>query len=135
MLGWALRQQTFHHRNAGWMARLINLSALAQAMLPEWQARWYRSLANWSGDISIVVGSEAFTLRLDGRSLQLLNVSATSTTILSLTQQAFVQAIFGYRPIAEMTLPENQPLSSDLITVLSILFPVGQTYIPASDWF
>lgn len=135
MLGWALRQQTFNHRNAGWVARLVSLSALTQAMLPEWQARWYRSLAHWSGDISIMVGSEAFTLRLDGRSLQLLNVPVASTHALVLTQQAFIQAIFGYRSIAELMLLREQLLTSDLVTVLSILFPAGQAYIPASDWF
>ena len=135
MLGWSVRQQTFHHRNAGWMAHLVNLSALTQAMLPEWQARWYHSLAHWSGDISIMVGSEAFTLRLGGRSLQLLNAPVASTNIFTLTPQAFVQAVFGYRSIAELVLTREQSLSSDLVTVLSILFPIGQTYIPAFDWF
>ena len=135
MLGWAVRQQTFHHRNAGWMARLVNLSALTQAMLTEWQARWYRSLAQWSGDISIMVGSKAFTLHFHGRSLQLLNAPVASMHTLSLTQQAFIQTLFGYRSIAELVLSSEQPLSSDLVIVLSILFPTGQTYIPASDWF
>lgn len=135
MLGWSVCQQTFHHRNAGWMACLVNLSALTKAMLPEWQARWYRSLAHWSGYISIVVGNEAFTLRFDDRSLQLLNTPVISTDVLTLTPQAFVQAVFGYRSIAELVLLREQPLSCDLVTVLSILFPTGQTYIPASDWF
>jgi hypothetical protein len=29
--GWAVREQTFRHRNAGWMARLVDLSALSRA--------------------------------------------------------------------------------------------------------
>lgn len=135
MLGWALRQQTFRHRNAGWMARLINLSVLTQAMLLEWQSRWQRSLANWSGDISLAVGNESFTIHLAGTHLQLLNAPVVSTNALSLTPQAFIQAIFGYRPIAEMIVAREQPLSNELTIVLSILFPTGQSYIPASDWF
>ena len=39
----------------GWMARLVCLPALTRAMLPEWQARWQRSLARWSGDVSLMV--------------------------------------------------------------------------------
>jgi hypothetical protein len=25
VFGWAVREQTFHHRHAGWMARLVNV--------------------------------------------------------------------------------------------------------------
>ena len=57
VLGWAVRKHTFCHRHAGWMACLVNLPALMRAMLPEWQARWHRSLARWSGDVSLLVGS------------------------------------------------------------------------------
>lgn len=59
------------------MARLVNLPALTQAMLPEWQARWQRSLAHWSGDVSLMVGDEAFMFRFAGTALQLLETSDT----------------------------------------------------------
>ena len=133
--GWAVREQTFRHRHAGWMARLVSLPALTRAMLPEWQARWQRSLAHWSGDISLVVGNEAFTLRIASADLQLLNAPGTSANVLSLTPQAFTQIVFGYCPIARVMQPREYPLPSDLATVLMILFPTGQTWIPTSDWF
>lgn len=133
--GWAVREQTFRHRNAAWMARLVSLPALAQAMLPEWQARWQRSLARWSGDISLMVDHEAFTLHFAGANLQLLHTPATSVYTLSLTPQAFTQAVFGYAPITSAMQLHEQPLPADLASVLAILFPTGQSWIPASDWF
>jgi hypothetical protein len=133
--GWAVREQIFRHRNAGWMARLVSIPALTQVMLPEWQSRWQRSLAHWSGEISLVVGDEAFTLRLSGTNLQLLDRPGTIGNALYFTPQAFTQVVFGYAPIVSVLQPRDQPLPNDLATVLTILFPSEQTWIPASDWF
>ena len=99
VFGWAVREQTFHHRHAGWMARLVNVPALAQAMLPEWQARWQRSLAHWSGDVSLMVSDEAFTLRIEGSDLQLLAAPSTTAKALLLTPGSFTQVVFGSCPI------------------------------------
>jgi predicted N-acetyltransferase YhbS len=135
VFGWAVREQTFQHRDAGWMARLVSLPAVLRAMLLEWQARWQRSLAHWSGDISLLVGEETFTLRLDGANLNLLDTPLPAVSALTLTPQAFVQAILGYWPLASLIQPTLQPLSHDLARVLSILFPAGGTWIAPSDWF
>ena len=137
ILGWAVREQTFRHRNAGWMARLVSLSALTQAMLPEWQARWQRSLAHWSGDIALMVGDEAFTFRIAGTDIRLLDLPGTTANALLLTPQAFTQVVFGYASIVRVLQQREhvRPLPDDVATVLSILFPTGQTWIPTSDWF
>lgn len=135
ILGWAVREQTFRHRNAGWMARLVSLPALTRAMLPEWQARWQRSLAHWSGDISLLVDDEAFTLRISGIQLELLDAPGSRGNVFSLTPQAFTQVVFGYSPIVRVLEQQGRSLPGDLTSVLTILFPTGQTWIPASDWF
>jgi predicted N-acetyltransferase YhbS len=135
VFGWAVREQTFRHRDAGWMACLVSLPAVLRAMLPEWQARWQRSLAHWSGEISFLVGEDSFTMRLDGPDLSLLDAPGSSAPPLVVTPQAFIQAIFGYRPIVSLIQPGEPPLSSDLVTVLSILFPLGEIWIAPSDWF
>lgn len=135
VLGWAVRKQTFCHRRSGWMARLVNLPALTRAMLPEWQARWHRSLAHWSGNVSLIVGDEAFTFCFAGTDLQLLETSDTYANAFSLTPQAFTQIVLGYCPITSVIQPDVHLLSDDLMTVLTILFPTGQTWIPTSDWF
>jgi hypothetical protein len=54
---------------------------------------------------------------------------------LSLTPQTFVQALFGYVFVADVLQQDGQRLPGDLVTILTILFPAGQTWIPASDWF
>jgi predicted N-acetyltransferase YhbS len=133
--GWAAREHTFRHRNAGWMARLVSLPALLRAMEPEWQARWQRSLAQWSGTLSLEVGDEAFTFRITGTDLRVILGSDPAAQTLSLIPQAFIQAIFGYAPIASVMQPRQHPLPDDLTAVLAILFPTGQTCIPPSDGF
>jgi predicted N-acetyltransferase YhbS len=133
--GWAVHEQTFRHRNAGWMARLVSLPALTRAMLPEWQARLQRSLAHWSGEISFTIGNEAFTLRISGTNLSLLDTSDAAPDALAMTPQTFTQAIFGYRPIVSAIQVHERTLPSDLAAVLTVLFPTGQTWIPTSDWF
>jgi predicted N-acetyltransferase YhbS len=135
VLGWAVRKHTFGHRRAGWMAHLVNLPALIRAMLPEWQARWHRSLARWSGDITLLVGDEAFMFRFAGTDLQLLEKSDTGANTFSMTPQAFTQIVFGYCPITSVMQPNAPQLSDDLTAVLTILFPTGQTWIAPSDWF
>ncbi|HZR39793.1 MAG TPA: GNAT family N-acetyltransferase [Ktedonobacteraceae bacterium] len=133
VLGWAVHNHTFQHRHAGWMARLVSLPALTRAMLPEWQARWQHSLAHWLGYLSLLVGDEAFTLRIAGTDLQLLDKPDISVNTLSLTPQAFIQAVFGYCPITTVVQQRLQP--DEIFTVLTILFPTGQPWISASDWF
>ncbi|HEY7417086.1 MAG TPA: GNAT family N-acetyltransferase [Ktedonobacteraceae bacterium] len=135
VFGWAVREQTFHHRHTGWMARLVNVPALVQAMLPEWQGRWQRSLAHWSGDVSLMVGDEAFTLRIEDSNLQLLAAPSITAKALLLTPQAFTQVVFGFCSIDRVLQQHEHSLPSDLATVLTILFPTGQTWIPTSDWF
>ncbi|EFH83681.1 GCN5-related N-acetyltransferase [Ktedonobacter racemifer DSM 44963] len=117
------------------MARLVSLPALTRAMLPEWQAHWQRSLAHWSGEISFTIGKEAFTLRISGTNLSLLDTSNVAPDTLAMTPQTFMQAIFGYRPIVSAIQAHERMLPGDHVTVLAILFPAGQTWIPASDWF
>ncbi len=129
--GCAVREQTFYHRSAGWQARLVSLPALTRAMLPEWQARWQRSLINWSGTLTFAVGAETCTLHINGSDLQLRDTPITTENVLNLTPQAFTQALFGYRSITDALHMQNE----ELATVLGILFPTGNTWIPISDWF
>ena len=132
---WVVQDRSYHHRFAGWMARLVSLPVLAQALLPEWQARWQRSLAHWSGTISLVVGEEACVLHIDGNTLQLDGQPATTAETVRLTPQTFIQLVFGYRPVTWVIQQMEQPLKNDLLTVLGVLFPAGHTWIPSSDWF
>ena len=130
---WVVRSQSFHHRDAAWMARPVRLPILAQALLPEWQARWRRSLSHWSGDILLMVGEEQCVLRIDDAELRLVDHTIDAVDAIQLTPQAFTQILFGYRPIAWAL--DGKAIKSDLLSALNILFPLGHTWIPASDWF
>jgi len=131
---WAIRTQTYHHRFAAWMARLVSLPTLAQALLPAWQARWRQSLAHWSGTISLMVGADTCTLQVDSTQLQLVDAPASGIMV-RLSPQGFTQLVFGYRPVAFILRQGEQSPPDTVVTVLKVLFPDGHTWIPASDWF
>ncbi|MBV9230915.1 MAG: GNAT family N-acetyltransferase [Chloroflexi bacterium] len=133
--GWAVLSHTYHHRYTGWMARPAHLPTLIQAVLPEWQARWQRSLLCWSGTINLTVGKEVYALRINSNELQLLDQPGEDTHTVQLSPQAFTQSLFGYRPVSRLVQSGEQPITNDLLTVLNVLFPTGHTWIPASDWF
>jgi predicted N-acetyltransferase YhbS len=132
---WVVRSQSFHHRDTGWMARVVHLPTLDHALLPEWQARWRRSLSHWSGDVVLIVGEERCTLRIDGTELQLVDQPIRAADIIQMTPQTFIQILFGYRPVAWAVQKHSQSINGDLLSVLNVLFPSGHTWIPASDWF
>lgn len=130
---WGVRSLIYHHRNTGWMTRLVNFPVLMTAILPELQNRWQRSLAQWSGDITLAVDGESCVLHIEGRDVQLMAHPTTSAYRLKLTSQAFIQAIFGYRQLSRLTNVTH--FSEEARAALSILFPMGHTWIPGSDWF
>lgn len=132
---WVVRSQSFHHRDAGWMARLVHLSTLAQALLPEWQGRWRRSLSHWSGNVLLIVGEEQCNLHIDRTELLLVDRPIGEADTIQMTPQVFIQILFGYRPVAWAVHQHSQSTKDDLLSVLNVLFPLGHTWIPASDWF
>ncbi|MDQ2906470.1 MAG: GNAT family N-acetyltransferase [Chloroflexota bacterium] len=132
-LEWGVRGMSYHHRFAGWMARLTDLHLLMRSILPELRARWRRSLAQWTGAISFSVAGEACTLQVAGNDVQIVATPPASTPRLELTAQAVVQLVFGYRALSQLT--DLAHLSEEAASALSILFPTGHTWIPASDWF
>jgi len=132
---WVVRSQTFHHRDAGWMARLVDLTTLAQAMLPEWQERWRRSLSHWSGDVLLMVGDESCGLRIEGGEIRLAEQPSGAAEVIQLAPEVFTQIVFGYRPIDEGIQRQGKVVSRELLDVLNVLFPGGHTWITASDWF
>jgi predicted N-acetyltransferase YhbS len=132
-LEWGVRGMSYHHRFAGWMGRLTDFPLLMNASLPEFQARWRRSLARWTGEISLTVEGETRVLQFNDASLQLAESPASSAYRLELTPQALVQLLFGYRPLGQLTSIEHLP--GDARAALAILFPLGHTWIPRTDWF
>lgn len=135
VLGWSVKSQTYHHPDAGWMARVAALPALAQAMLPEWQERWQRSAVRWSGALTLVVDGETCTLALEGGHIRLLDEPPAQARPVILSQQGMTQVLFSYRPLALVAARPDNEIPADLLPVLGALFPPGRTCIAGSDDF
>jgi predicted N-acetyltransferase YhbS len=137
--GWSVRSQTYQHPDAGWMARVASLPALAQAMLPEWQGRWRRSAARWTSALTLVIDSEASTevcaLEVDSDGIRLLSEPPAHAQPVILSQQVLTRLVFGYRPISWAASQPNQSIPAELLPVLDTLFPPGHACIAGSDDF
>ena len=133
--GWSVKSQTHHHPDAGWMARVASLPALAQAMLPEWQARWRRSAERWSGALTLEVDGETCALALEGAKMHVLEAPPAQAQQVILSQQGMTQLLFSYRPLALIAAQPNHIVPADVLPVLDALFPPGRTCIAGSDAF
>lgn len=133
--GWSVKSQTHHHPDAGWMARIASLPALAQAMLPEWQAHWQRSAARWSGALTLAVDGETCTLALEGSEVHVLEGPPAQARQVILSQRGLTQVLFGYRPLALVAAQPDNAIPADLLPVLDALFPPVRPYIAGSDAF
>ena len=130
---WGARSITHHHRFTGWMASLINYPLLMDSLLPELQARWQRSLARWGGEINLVVEGQNRVLHLNETEVQWAEHTGGLLSQVELSAQAFVQLVFGYRPLSQLV--DTSYLATDARYALAILFPTGHTWIPRTDWF
>ncbi|GHO94992.1 hypothetical protein KSF_050400 [Reticulibacter mediterranei] len=130
---WVLRAESYHHRHAGWMARIVHLPTLLQSILPELQARWQRGLAQWNGRVVLAIGDELCALHIDGRQITLGDPEHVTSGVeaIQITPQAFTQLLFGYRSVAQTI----SNASDEMLAVLSILFPTGHAWLASTDWF
>jgi GNAT superfamily N-acetyltransferase len=127
--------KTFHHRHSGWMARITDLGTVVEGTLPEWQARWRRSLAYWSGALRFVIDGEPFALAINGTQIRIGDPQDQTNHVLHLSQQAMTQLLFGFRPITWFLQENEITVTPDALSALNILFPVGHTFITRSDDF
>jgi predicted N-acetyltransferase YhbS len=137
--GWSVLSHTYHHRYSGCMARLIDFSALLEAMLPELRARWWHSLAQWEGDVTLAVGQEIATLGITGRDIRLVSsqdARARTQARIQMTPQLLTQVVFGYRPMSAIAQEQEQALAhtDEVAAALAHIFPTGHTWIAGSDW-
>ncbi len=130
-----VRCETYFVPNGYWMARPAHLPTLFQSLLPAWQRRWRDSLASWSGEMTLMVEDATCHLRLTPGDVQKIEQAAAPANTIKLTSGAFVQLIFGYRPLSWYAEQTEQVIPTQLITVLDILFPTGNAYIPGTDHF
>ncbi|HEY3107238.1 MAG TPA: GNAT family N-acetyltransferase [Chloroflexota bacterium] len=128
-----LRSETRSRPNAGWMARLADLEALFDRLLPLWRERWRRARVGWRGSLCLAVDEARCRLRLGDRELARQTEPSPHERELRLSPAALTQLIFGARPIAWLAAQPDQELPPDLAEVLAVLFPTGTAFYPFSN--
>ena len=135
-----------HTPDAGWMARVGDVPTLVEAMIPAWKTHWLNRshTLEWSGTLAISIddagysGVSHFLLGLDATGVYLLD-QMTSTThaahTVRISQQMFMQLIFGHRPVSWAARQQGQHIPENIQPILNALFPTGNGFIPGSDAF
>lgn len=135
---WASRGETYALHPAGWMACLVSLRHLLQALAPELARRWSRARVPWVGPFTLVVGDEACALDVRDDSVSLLDTLPENVPVVTITQAFFTQLLFGHRPIsyiADRMAETSRHVPIALLPALEVLFPPGRTWIPGTDGF
>ena len=110
--------------NAGWMARLVDPSALVKTLLPE-IIKQARLVAGEFDRHDLI-----FTMQSGSVQLGLNNVPETQC---ELSLRDFIQILFG--SLRPYTLALRQNLSGESTQLLELLFPPRVASIGALDWF
>lgn len=135
---WASRGETYALHPAGWMARLVSLRRLLQALIPELNRRWRGARIPWVGPFTLTVGDETYALDVRADGIALLDALPENVPAVTITQPCFTQLLFGYRSIAYIAArmaEAGHHIPVALLPTLEVLFPSGRTWIPGTDAF
>ncbi len=132
---YVVRSQTRHLPLAGWMARPADLAVLVNALLPRWSHRLQHSSRGWPRSLALAVDEHTFTLTLRDGELQLVEQCGEAAMSVRLTQQLFMQLLFGFRPVRWVATRQGATISEELTPQLESLFPPGGGWIATSDAF
>jgi GNAT superfamily N-acetyltransferase len=128
-----LRSETRSRPNAGWMARLADVGALFDGLLPLWRDRWRRARLDWRGSLALAVEGARCPLRLgDGQLARVADPAADGPEV-RLSPGVLAQLLFGARPVAWAAAQPGQEVPADLAEPLAALFPVGVAFYPFSN--
>lgn len=130
-----LRSEIDSYPDGGWMAQIISLPLLAQALLPLWNERWQQRRQEWAGQFALTVSDNTIYLEMLPDDIQIVESLSNPSPQVNLSQQVFMQLFFGFRSITWSTLQPGQSIPEELIPVLSVLFPLGQVWIAGTDGF
>lgn len=133
--GWSIRSETYAHRRAAWMGRIVSLRRVAEAMLPAWQERLERAESAPLGTFMLRAGDEACAVEVAADGARLLGSAPASVPVATLPPERLAQLVFGYRPVSYIATLPDADVPEPLVPVLGALFPVGRTWIPGSDAF
>lgn len=129
----AVRSETHHRLNVGWMARPAHVPTLLQALLPLWQERLQRHTVAWSGILALEVDNATCYLEVRSGTLRMRESPCANVDTVHLTSHVFLQLLFGYRPLMWAVDQPGQDLPAPLLPLLAILFPQEPAWIAGSN--
>ncbi|MDW8144878.1 MAG: GNAT family N-acetyltransferase [Roseiflexaceae bacterium] len=121
-----LTSRSHHHPDEGWMARPAHLPTLLTCIGPLLEER------------RRATGGEAFRLCIAGAEPSLAvgaDANAPDLPTVTLTLQALVQLLFGFRPAHWVARYPGVHVPPAMLPTLGAIFPTGRTWIAGSDAF
>jgi len=119
-----VQQSAHYHQQSGWMARVMDMPALIDTLLPEITAQAAATLPNFNPDaLHITAGSDHVRVALAG----------DRSTVCKITQGDFVQLVFG--SLTPGALATRTPLTPESVRLLGGLFPPRVAALGHWDWF
>jgi hypothetical protein len=128
-----VRSETTYRPNAGLMARPGNLRALMNALLPEWRERWTSHAVSQSGTFALTVDSTTWFVALEPGDVRFVDGPQEGAQTVTLSQQAFIQLVFGCRSAAWVARQPGQNVPTALLAPLAVLFPQFRAWFAPAD--
>jgi predicted N-acetyltransferase YhbS len=127
-----VESRSLHRPWAGWEGSIVDLPGLAEAMLPEWNARWLETKPAWTGSLALTAGEQTVTLRLDGDGIA-CDASPDAARDATLTDATLLPLLFGFRAVAWAAARAERPWPEGLAPALARLFPPATPWIAPTD--
>jgi len=118
--------KTTYPRQGGGMVRIIDQASTLEQVQPVLAERLERSGLGWSGKLTLSTELGATTLDLG---------SGAESIDLALPQTLLTQWLLGYRDIVEGLDAEDKTLDAETVSLLEVLFPMGQPHVWLADRF
>jgi predicted acetyltransferase len=127
---------TAYERNAGGMARIINLRSLLEKLTPLLTERLRGTgFAAISGALQLRTDLGTVTLKVERGEVQATDDDSSPRWRVTIPQMRLTQLVFGYRGVDDVALEPDVDIPADAAPLLAILFPVGHPWMYVPDWF
>jgi GNAT superfamily N-acetyltransferase len=135
--GWAVRSETYQHRDAAWMARIVSLRRIVEGLLPAWEQRLKAALPEQTPArrFTLRAGDEICAIEAGPRGARLLTEAVPDAPLVAFPPERLVQLVFGYRPVHYVATQPGATVPTELLPLLQTLFPAGHPWIPWTDGF
>jgi len=121
--------------SADWMARVGDVDRLIENLLPLWSQRLADAQLEWPGILHLTIDQHPFALIKAQDDIRQTEIGEPILYDVKLTNQAFVQLCFGFRPVAWFAAQPEQTIPDEIVPLLEALFPLSPSWVAGSDFF